>query len=572
MRVLIVIALCGCSTRDAAAPDPAECVAVAPATPVPAPAPALIRGSIAAGMYHACAIEATGRVACWGKAGNGRLGTPDRADHLTPVEVPGLDDIAGLAAGTDITCAWTAHGAVWCWGDNWEYVNAHVPRRVPHLDDIVQVVAGLFGACGLHASGRVACWPIDAWKNPLWPRVEDIEGIEHAVEIAGDNMSLCARLASGQVTCNYALDIHHEKAFHLFAELDGAISMAGSDEKFAALLPGHQLAVWNIADFEDRRGGHTATIHRVDGVDGTRVVVGDHDVCVLGEAARCWSIANLDPPAADARSRARMLSGSVRDVAPGHEISCVRDGDRVRCWGEHPSALVENLVLGPPRPVVPTTPPPEPVATAPGTPIDVKPRPMRGPYRDEVTACRAQGCPAPGLENFCHDLAAQCGPAGCKQYMNEPPAPFSIVRLVAFDCRNPDNPPDDFMRMRIMVTRDDGVWLSAPLFVVGAPGEQCDEVLDPEWQTRKLGGKPSVVLSVVAGTACEGRGDDQAARIVVAGDAKRPYTYAPIETGASRKGRVARHAIAFGPDRLVVDGVASYRFTAETRPATIDQK
>ena len=167
MRVLLVIALCGCGVRDATPPAPAECPAVAPA----AAAPALVRGSIAAGTHHACAIEATGRVACWGKAGNGRLGTPDRADHLTPVEVPGLDDVAGLAAGTDITCAWTAHGAVWCWGDNVEHVDAHVPRRVPHLDDIVQVVAGLFGACGLHASGRVACWPIDAWRNPLWPRV-----------------------------------------------------------------------------------------------------------------------------------------------------------------------------------------------------------------------------------------------------------------------------------------------------------------------------------------------------------------------------------------------------------------
>ena len=187
---------------------------------------------------------------------------------------------------------------------------------------------------------------------------------------------------------------------------------------------------------------------------------------------------------------------------------------------------------------------------------------MLGPYRDEVTACRAQGCPSPGVENHCYDLAAQYGPAGAKQLMTPPPAPFSSVRLVAFDCRNPDNRPDEFMRMRMMVTRADGVWLSAPLFVVGAPGEQCEEVLEPRWQARELGGRPSIVLSVVAGTTCEGRGDDLAAMIVVARDAKRPYTYAPIETGASRRGQVAKHGIAFAPDRLVVDRVGSYRFTA----------
>jgi hypothetical protein len=458
MRVLLVIALCGCSRLDATTPAPVERPAVAPT------APALVRGSIVAGRYHACAIEVTGHVACWGRAGNGRLGTPDSADHLTPVEVPGPDDVAGLAAGIDITCAWTAHGAVWCWGDDVEHVDAHVPRRVPHLDDIVQVVAGLFGSCGLHANGHVACWPIAAWRNPLWPRVEELEGIEHAVEIAGDDLRLCARLASGRVTCNYAPDNHHEVAFGPFVDLDGAISIAGFDEQFAALLPGRRLAYWNIADFEGRRGGHTAEIHRVEGVDGTRVVIGGHDVCVLGAAARCWSVEDLDPPAADARSRARMLAGSVRDVAPGYEVACVRDGDRAQCWG---------------------------------------------------TISRF----GDGETEF----------------------------------------PADFVEVK-----------SAPLFVVGAPGEQCEEVLEPGWQARELGGKPSLVLSVVAGTTCEGRGDDQAAMIVVAGDANRPYTYAPIETGASREGHVAKHEIAFAPDRLVVDGVGSYRFirTARTPPSS----
>lgn len=72
----------------------------------------------------------------------------------------------------------------------------------------------------------------------------------------------------------------------------------------------------------------------------------------------------------------------------------------------------------------------------------------------------------------------------------------------------------------------------------------------------------STACSVVAGTTCKGRGDDQVARIIVAGDAKRPYTYVPIDTGTWRKGRVAKHELAFAPDGLVVDGVGSYRLMA----------
>ena len=337
--------LCSCGGTPAAAPSPRTLPPAPIAAPLAAP-PALVpRGSITAGEHHVCAVDAAGQVACWGKGGSGRLGVPDDADRLTPSVVPGLAGVAGVAAGTDITCAWTAHGAVWCWGGDEQSNRAgdHRPRAVPGLDDIVQVVAGRDGACGLRHDGRIACWTADHWRDPLWPPPVELRGIAGAVEIAGDDRHLCARTATSEVVCSMIRDDRayelRDQALAPIAELHGAISLAGSDEVFAALLPGHRLARWHIADLEGRRTpALDPPIRWTSGVDGERVVVGGdwirgRRICVLGGRAACWSAGDLAGNPAAAGAAPRALDPATGDLALGRDASCARVADRVTCWG-----------------------------------------------------------------------------------------------------------------------------------------------------------------------------------------------------------------------------------------------
>ncbi|MEX0786798.1 MAG: chromosome condensation regulator RCC1, partial [Dehalococcoidia bacterium] len=48
---------------------------------------------------HTCALRAAGDVRCWGDNDDGQLGDGTTTDRLVPVTVPGLADIAALAAG-----------------------------------------------------------------------------------------------------------------------------------------------------------------------------------------------------------------------------------------------------------------------------------------------------------------------------------------------------------------------------------------------------------------------------------------------------------------------------------------
>jgi hypothetical protein len=304
MRAILVLAVCGCNLG---APPPAQVEPPAARVEAPATATGIVSRSIAVDGGRGCAIEATGKVACWGQRSATQL-------DPTPVEVTALDDVVGVEAGPGAMCAWTAHGAVACWGDDPSH------RFAPALDDIIQVSLGESSACALHATGRVSCWE-NGGRD-----VEDIAGLADAVEIAGayggGAEQLCARTKSGDVTCGNSVS-----PFEVIPELAGATSLSGAGCRFAVLMPGHRLAGW--VGFTGR-----PMPTYIDGVDGERVIVGGHlngvaAICVLGTHARCWSWSN-EPVTL---SQAPPVRDGVRDLALDTEETCERVGDRVECSG-----------------------------------------------------------------------------------------------------------------------------------------------------------------------------------------------------------------------------------------------
>jgi len=65
-----------------------------------------------------CARKDDGTLWCWGSNFGGAVGDGTTVSRAQPVQVPGLTDVAEVAAGTYHTCARTKNGTVWCWGYN----------------------------------------------------------------------------------------------------------------------------------------------------------------------------------------------------------------------------------------------------------------------------------------------------------------------------------------------------------------------------------------------------------------------------------------------------------------------
>ncbi|AKU93955.1 regulator of chromosome condensation RCC1 [Labilithrix luteola] len=123
--------------------------------------------SVVTGAHHACALS-PGRIECWGSNDVGQLGTGLRAEEPFPARVVLPQDVypVAIAAGGNDTCAIDADGKLLCWGANesgqlgrLDGRDGPTPRVVQGLDEQV-VAVGVMDAsvCALLRSGTVRCW------------------------------------------------------------------------------------------------------------------------------------------------------------------------------------------------------------------------------------------------------------------------------------------------------------------------------------------------------------------------------------------------------------------------------
>jgi alpha-tubulin suppressor-like RCC1 family protein len=134
-------------------------------TPIPMPGIDNVR-RITLGRSHACALLADGHVACWGENSSGQLGSPYLSEiSTTPENVTGLDDVAEVHAAGSFTCARRVNGEIWCWGENESSELARLEStpfsRVPLLVPLwpaTDLAVGEEHACARTTDGTVYCW------------------------------------------------------------------------------------------------------------------------------------------------------------------------------------------------------------------------------------------------------------------------------------------------------------------------------------------------------------------------------------------------------------------------------
>jgi alpha-tubulin suppressor-like RCC1 family protein len=131
------------SYQLAYAPDPTD--------PHPdRPSPAQIDGitgavGVAAGYDHSLAVLANGSVLAWGDDSNGELGIGSNNDYsVTPVTVPGLTNIASVAAGENDSLALGANGHAWGFGgDNYGQLGNGYPSDTEYNSPVEVAIRGL---------------------------------------------------------------------------------------------------------------------------------------------------------------------------------------------------------------------------------------------------------------------------------------------------------------------------------------------------------------------------------------------------------------------------------------------
>ncbi len=92
--------------------------------------------AVALGSHHACALQRSREVVCWGANDKGQLGDATLASSVTPVKVPGLADVVQIGASGSYTVALDRAGRVFWWGDVGSAWKSGAPSAVVRVDGI----------------------------------------------------------------------------------------------------------------------------------------------------------------------------------------------------------------------------------------------------------------------------------------------------------------------------------------------------------------------------------------------------------------------------------------------------
>src|SRR2546425_338952 len=175
--------------------------------------------AVAARGYHSCALLGDGTVRCWGRNVDGQLGdgttaplncSPGSGGSSTPVQVIGITSAAAVIAGGYHTWALLADGTAWCWGRSGDgqlgtgaRAGAATAVPVTNLTGVTAMTAGFYHTCALLPNGTVWCWgrnddgQLGDGTTMRRPAPVQAAGITGALAVSGGDHHTRAALSDG---------------------------------------------------------------------------------------------------------------------------------------------------------------------------------------------------------------------------------------------------------------------------------------------------------------------------------------------------------------------------------------
>lgn len=298
------------------------------------PAPACFP-SVAIGKDHACVVNRSGAIWCWGQDNDGQASGTAHVDHDGPIQpapvqvsLPTAARPSEIAAGTGATCAITDDGGLWCWGAGYG-----APVQVLAGENVYRVGLGRRFACAkVGGDDHVACWgESDDLRLGGATTTGDVD-YQHPVIVPGDG---------GPLTGLVDLTVGHRTA----------CARLGTGDAWCWGYDGNgQLGAGAAA------AARPATvIPALAGVE--RIALGGRASCALDEGlVRCWGANALGqlgrgtPGADQLVPRAVSLAAGVQQLAVMAKAACVLDdAGGVSCWGQNRSGELgqDDLAIRP---------------------------------------------------------------------------------------------------------------------------------------------------------------------------------------------------------------------------------
>lgn len=267
--------------------------------------------TLALNADNACAVAVSGRVYCWGYSGYGQIGDNNVSSYpAVPQAVLGLNDATAIAVQYDSACAIRASGGLACWGSvplinttGGTVTSSPVPIAVDAGHAFSSIAWVGTGYCGLAPTGVAYCWGA---QPPYFGAGQSANPYEvRTGTMSPSLLQPIQKIASGR---NHACALTEDRALSCWGSSYGGgigrFLFAGSDTPLPVLLTGKYGAIsaWIDADYREPTPAGIAQLP----------VLAREDEVVVGIAFDSNSLPESAAP-----------SGTV-DVLDGNTVVCPR--------------------------------------------------------------------------------------------------------------------------------------------------------------------------------------------------------------------------------------------------------
>jgi alpha-tubulin suppressor-like RCC1 family protein len=191
----------------------------------PSPSPLANVKQLSVGGDHACALDASGAIWCWGDFDGGTIGPPGALGDGTSagtssvakkVIMGGLTGVQKVVAGGTHSCALAGDGSVWCWGGNAygqcgtnNTANPVLTPRQTGIANVIDLASKWDHTCALRNDSSVWCWGRNSYDQTGIDRAlaspvvspSPVPSLTGVVEIGVGSAHSCARKSDGSVWC-----------------------------------------------------------------------------------------------------------------------------------------------------------------------------------------------------------------------------------------------------------------------------------------------------------------------------------------------------------------------------------
>ncbi|MBN1609047.1 MAG: hypothetical protein JW940_20635 [Polyangiaceae bacterium] len=285
--------------------------------------------ALAVGTDDACVVRRGGTVACWGSNMLGKLGDGSTHEALRPVAVRGIVRAVAVALGP-YACALLATGRVACWGWRETWIeDADIELEpgpaavVPGVEQAVELSMNDQQACVRQTDGSVWCWAaiVSRAGEAFSPRPGRVSGIGRAAALfsAGGGVTCERESGSSELRCWGAVPRRVTDCFRLPSQIDGDYPPP------EVCVPAIRLG--DPSSFRAAAGRFSLPFERA-----TELLQAQGTWCARNEQGRvqCWACAGLGgegQPAKPVMARLRGMDDVV-GLAEGDEGICALTGGR----------------------------------------------------------------------------------------------------------------------------------------------------------------------------------------------------------------------------------------------------